>query len=130
LIVVRAMVHRFCELMECSSDEQRHIVLAVDEACANIIKHTYGGRTDQTITIRCREAEDSLEFLLEDRGPPFDPGEACPRDLADVRPGGLGTHFMRSVMDTVEYGRREGCGNLLRMVKRLGRHAPGEGEHP
>ena len=41
LIIVRAMVGQVCELLDCSPEEQRKIVLAVDEACANIIKHTY-----------------------------------------------------------------------------------------
>ena len=43
-----------------------------------------------------------------------------PRDLDDVRPGGLGTHFMAEVMDRVEFlTPPEGGGNLLRMVKRI-----------
>ena len=43
-----------------------------------------------------------------------------PRDLSDVRPGGLGTHFIREVMDEVVFlVSPEGCGNLLKLVKRI-----------
>jgi sigma-B regulation protein RsbU (phosphoserine phosphatase) len=45
--------------------------------------------------------------------------EIEPRDLDDVRPGGLGVHFMREIMDEISYLPQEGdYGNILRMVKR------------
>ena len=43
-----------------------------------------------------------------------------PRDLNDIRPGGLGTHFMRETMDEVEFLiSPDGGGNLLRMTKQI-----------
>jgi len=119
LIIVRAMISQLCDLLECSTEEQRKIVLAVDEACANIIKHTYQGDRSQTIDIFCKVDEDNLEIVLQDCGPPLDVERIVPRDLDEVRPGGLGTHFIRSIMDEVTYTHKEGCGNVLRMVRRL-----------
>jgi anti-sigma regulatory factor (Ser/Thr protein kinase) len=119
LIIVRAMVGQLCELLECSTEEQRKIVLAVDEACANIIKHTYRGDCCQTIDILCRGDERKLEIVLQDCGPPLDVKQVVPRDLDEVRPGGLGTHFIRTIMDEVTYTYKEGCGNVMRMVKHL-----------
>ncbi len=119
LIVVRAMVSQLCELLECPAEEQRKIVLAVDEACANIIKHTYQGDCCQTIEILCKSNEDTLEIVLQDCGPPLDLNRVAPRDLDKLRPGGLGTHFIRSIMDEVTYTYKEGCGNMMRMVKHL-----------
>jgi anti-sigma regulatory factor (Ser/Thr protein kinase) len=40
------------------------------------------------------------------------------RPLDEVRPGGLGLHFIRESMDEVEFSRKKGK-NLLRMVKYL-----------
>ncbi len=119
LCLVRAMLSQLCDLLDFPSKEQRKIVLAVDEACTNIIRHTYHGDPGQSIQISCNGGEDSLEIVLQDCGPPMDLAQTRPRDLTEIRPGGLGTHFIRSVMDEVNYKHREGGGNILRMVKRL-----------
>jgi anti-sigma regulatory factor (Ser/Thr protein kinase) len=119
LSVVRAMVGQLCELLDFPPEERGKIVLAVDEACTNIIRHTYGGDTRQSLEICCKDSEDRLEIVLQDCGPPLDLDRIRPRDLDEIRPGGLGTHFIRSVMDEVNYAHRAGGGNTLRMVKRL-----------
>jgi anti-sigma regulatory factor (Ser/Thr protein kinase) len=119
LSIVRAMIGQLCEVMNCSSTEQGNIVLAVDEACANIIKHTYHGDPKRIIEIVCEADEDKLEISLQDEGPPVDFARIVPRDLNEVRPGGLGTYFIRSLMDEVVYEHRQGGGNVLRMIKRF-----------
>ncbi len=119
LAVVRAMVGELCRQLDCSAEEQRKIVLAVEEACSNIIKHTYHGDCSRTIEILCSGDRDRLEVILQDSGPPVDFAKVAPRALDEVRPGGLGTHFIRSIMDEVAYAHREGGGNVLRMAKRL-----------
>jgi anti-sigma regulatory factor (Ser/Thr protein kinase) len=126
LTIVRAMVGKVCELVECSVEEKNKIILAVDEACSNIMKHTYHGDLGQSIEIRCESARDKIEFVLKDCGPPIDPGKIKPRPLDDLRPGGLGTHFIRTIMDEVKYEHVVGCGNTLRMVKFLHRNNLGD----
>jgi sigma-B regulation protein RsbU (phosphoserine phosphatase) len=95
-------------------------VLAVDEACQNIIRHAYkGGEGD--IVLRLDRDGDRLVIRLIDFAPPIDPVKIISRPLDDLRPGGLGTHFMRSVMDAVDFlPPPAGIGNLLEMVKRIG----------
>jgi anti-sigma regulatory factor (Ser/Thr protein kinase) len=119
LSIVRAMVGQLCDVCDCSTDDQRKIVLAVDEACTNVIRHTYHFDPGGSLEISCNGGEDLLEIVLQDCGPPMDLERIRPRDLAEIRPGGLGTHFIRTVMDEVDYAHREGGGNTLRMVKRL-----------
>jgi anti-sigma regulatory factor (Ser/Thr protein kinase) len=119
LIIVRAVVRKMCEMAGCEEGEHRRIVLAVDEACANIIQHTYQGDESQTISILCKGEDDKLEIILRDCGPPVNAKCIHPRDLDEIRPGGLGTHFIRSIMDEVDYCFEPGCGNVLRMVKYL-----------
>ena len=66
---------------------------------------------------RCGE---DLVVSLQDFAPKIDPKEVKPRDLDEIRPGGLGTHLIREMMDSAEFVRAEsGRGNLLRMVKRI-----------
>lgn len=93
--------------------------LALDEACANIINHSYGDRAGEIEAVISAE-RGVCRIQLTDFGEPYDPTEVGqpvpPRTLDDVKPGGLGLHLIRSVMDEVRYtsGRR---GNHLVMVK-------------
>ena len=57
-----------------------------------------------------------LEILLCDRGPAIKRDQWCMRRLEEVRPGGLGLHFIQQSMDIVEYKRAKGT-NRLRLVK-------------
>jgi anti-sigma regulatory factor (Ser/Thr protein kinase) len=94
----------------------RDVVLAVSEAVSNIISHCYRGRCDP-ITLRCLLHADRLEIRVRDFGPKPDPATLKGRDLADIRPGGLGIHIMRQTMDEVEYDLSMASGTELRMVK-------------
>ena len=96
------------------------VVMAIDEACQNVIRHAYGEACSGDILLEVDREDDSLVFCLKDFAPPVDPSRIHPRDLDDVRPGGLGTHLIREVMDSAGFVEDPpGCGNLLRMVKRI-----------
>ncbi len=99
-------------------DEVQFIILAVDEACTNVIRHAYDGRTDGEIVLSCSAREDRIEFLVVDHGKTAEAGQLAPRSMDEVRPGGLGTYLIRSIMDEVRYGtgRR---GNEMFLAKSL-----------
>ena len=107
---------------QCGFDEAsaRDIVLAVDEACKNVIVHAYDGvEGKDDIVLSVFESPDGIAIELRDFAPPVDPARIGPRDLDDVRPGQLGTHFMREIMDSNAYrAAPDGVGNLLLMTKR------------
>ena len=112
---------RMCGFDDQSADD---IVLATDEACQNVIIHGYQGRADKQIALTAYLSGNYIEIHLRDTAPPVDPATAHPRDLDDVRPGGLGTHFMQAVMDDVTYlPPPGGVGNLLRLTKHLPRQS-------
>ena len=118
---VREAVHDAAVRVGCGERAIHDIVLAVDEACQNIIRHAYADTPDGEIILEILGEDDNIVVLLRDFAAPVDPTRIGPRDLTDVRPGGLGTHFMRMVMDGVEFlPPPGGRGNLLRMVKRIG----------
>jgi sigma-B regulation protein RsbU (phosphoserine phosphatase) len=101
---------------ECAGD----IVMAVDEACQNIIRHAYAGRDDGEIVIEIEREGGELVVSLRDFAPPVDPSRVRPRDLDDLRPGGLGTHLIAEVMDGAGFAPPPpGGGNLFRMRKRI-----------
>ena len=117
---VRAAVKE--KSLACGADQQmaRDIVTAVDEACQNVIRHAYKGEDVGDIKLTLSIEDGALTISLVDWAPPTDPSKVRPRDLDDVRPGGLGTHLIRELMDSVEFLEPPpGCGNLLRMVKQI-----------
>lgn len=98
--------------------------LAADEACTNIMEHAYQGRTDGEIRISCRVSDDHVTLIFRDFGAAFEP-ETVERPsldgaLTDRQIGGLGLHFMRSLMDEVRFDFDPIQGNTLTMVKNLG----------
>ncbi|HNT06689.1 MAG TPA: ATP-binding protein [Methanoculleus sp.] len=97
------------------------VQLAVDEACSNTILYGYPNREAGAITIACTVDDDVIRVTITDDGVAFDPLTAPPPLLdipAEERPiGGLGIHFIRTVMDSVAYARRDDR-NVLSMEKR------------
>ena len=113
LHIVRSMVGQSAALCGFPEEETQFIILAVDEACTNVIRHAYHGRIDGEIVISCRERGDGIEFLLRDRGTPADAKCWPKRSLEEVRPGGLGLPLIQAVMDRVEYRLGEGFNELF-----------------
>ncbi len=107
-----------------SGQEASSIALAIDEAVTNVIRHGYDGRGGQPIEVTLAQVDrggaPALEVTIRDRGRQVDPASIVGRDLTDIRPGGLGTHIIRTVMDEVEYSLGEPAGMRLRVLKRLG----------
>jgi anti-sigma regulatory factor (Ser/Thr protein kinase) len=126
LCVVRAALGQLTEQMGFSAEESRGVVLAVDEALANVIRHAYGGEPDRPIDVsfsRVKVQEENvtregLEIVLADEGVPLKDVELRGRSLDEVRPGGLGLHLIRQNMHKVEF-RYDGGKNNLRLVKFL-----------
>lgn len=98
------------------------IALAIDEALANVIKHGYGGAKDGKIELNLipivrGNQPGGLEIRIRDYGCQVDPAQICGRDLEDVRPGGLGVHIIKSVMDEVVYAPCSDCGMSVTLRK-------------
>jgi sigma-B regulation protein RsbU (phosphoserine phosphatase) len=96
------------------------IVLAVNEACMNVVQHAAPGSAATQISLELLRQGAALIFNVLDNAAPIDVSCVEPRDLDDVRPGGLGVHFMREIMDEVEFLQPPaGFGNWLRMKKTI-----------
>jgi phosphoserine phosphatase RsbU/P len=96
------------------------LVLAVDEACANIIRHAYGEQLHGGIGLRVSRADDVLSFELTDDAPCVDPGLIRPKPLGECRSGGLGVALIDTVMDAWHFEPGTGrSGNKLVLRKRI-----------
>jgi anti-sigma regulatory factor (Ser/Thr protein kinase) len=118
LYVVRSALYPILTDAGFGRKDSRRIILAVDEACSNIIKHAYDGDTTKTITMTITEDADRFTVRLRDYGRKADPAKIAPRDLADVRPGGLGTVFIGAAFDSVTYDTNQEQGTLLILEKK------------
>jgi len=94
------------------------ILLALTEAASNIIKHTYRMNPDEKIRIGVGRGAEQFSIHIRDWGDRQDPGRFVSRDLADIRPGGLGVRYIREVMDVVEFDDKLWDGNELHMLVR------------
>jgi len=103
LPVVRGAIGPLAAAMGWDESDSRAITLALDEALANIIRHAYHNCLDGRIELECRETPEGLEVTLLDNGEPPDRTKICARAIACDQPGGLGTHIIKDVMDTVSY---------------------------
>ena len=120
LYMVRTLVKRAAEIVGCDKQLSDRLVIAVNEACMNVMQHAYRGDDTGEIILEIHNNDSQIRFQLTDFAEPVDLASVRPRDLEDVRPGGLGTHFIREIMDECEMGHLEGGkGNYLRMVKNL-----------
>jgi len=78
------------------------VVIGVNEACMNIIEHAYHHAQGEVI-LEVRKDQDSVIYELTDFAQPMDCAKIKSRKLDEIRPGGLGVHFIHEVMDNVEY---------------------------
>lgn len=115
---VRCQIRSIIENMGFEKDQLCCIILAVNEACMNIVQHAYGNQSNGEIILEIYNDPRQITFRLIDFAPPVDACTIKSRDLDDIRPGGLGVHLIREVMDEVEYlNDPEGIGNILIMKK-------------
>jgi anti-sigma regulatory factor (Ser/Thr protein kinase) len=126
LAVVRSAVGSLAASMGFPESDCRALTRAVDEALANVIRHAYGDRLGQPIELLCHriivrvgeKRGPALEIFLLDRGTSCTGKKFCGRPLDEIRPGGLGMHFIQNGADVVQYSRKLGK-NRLRLVKFL-----------
>jgi serine/threonine-protein kinase RsbW len=109
----------------------RDLVIAANEAVANIIRHGYHGTPGPIEVIVEREA-DAIVVRLRDQAPVFDPTSYPPPDLTvpleKRRAGGLGVHLTRTCVDRVSHIPLRRSGNELTLVKKLGADERGAAE--
>jgi len=117
LHIMREVVRYYAREAGFPESEVYRLALAVDEAATNVIRHTYGNRPNGRLALEVRNLLDRLEFVIEDTGPKVSADVIRPRALDDVRPGGLGSFFIKSFTDCSSYDEAFAEGNRLRLVK-------------
>ena len=124
-----AEIHRLSEMVEQFGEGNAlpdravfNLNLCLDELITNIVGYAYGDEGRHSIRVRLTLDSGLLRTEVEDDGRPFNPLDAPPPDLeSDLETreiGGLGLHFVKTLMDTVAY-ERDGAFNRLVMTARV-----------
>lgn len=104
-------------------DAVENIILAVDEACTNIIKHAYKSIPDGELIIKTKSTLSRFVVSITDFGKSFEPEMIPEPDLQKYyrqkRVGGLGMYLMKTLMDDVKYVSIPGKYNEVLLSKNL-----------
>ena len=96
--------------------------VCLDELLNNTISYGYDDQAPHSIAVDLTLAADLLIIDIEDDGKPFDPRQGTPKPSSGTIQsraiGGLGLHFVKTLMDEVGY-MRMGGNNVVRLVKKL-----------
>ena len=120
LKMVREQVQHAASQLALTKKLVSDLIIAVNEACMNIMEHAYKGDRSGEIVLEINNNGDEIEVVLTDFAAPVELEEIGPRDLDELRPGGLGTFFIKEIMDECAYAHlQDSGGNVLRMIKRI-----------
>lgn len=123
LLEVREFVSDAARQFGFGEEDIANIVLAVDEACTNIIKHAYEYAPDKKISIAIVRNNGTFEVKIQDSGRSFNPDALkapdLKRNLSHHRRGGLGVYLMKKLMDKVEYNFEDEDRNEVSLTKYL-----------
>lgn len=89
-----------------------NICLAIDEAAQNAIRHAFGDMATGTIQVSGYLSDAFLCVSLIDDAPLIDLDAVKPRDLDDIREGGLGTHFIKEMTARAHWSHDAGKNRL------------------
>jgi len=119
---VRTFSRDVFEKINLPQDQKDELVLAIAEAAQNIVKHGYKGveSTADRMEIKISLKDGNLEIGFFDKGKPVVPENIQHRKLDDIKPGGLGTFFIKQIMDGAVFKKdQKGWINHLILTKKI-----------
>jgi anti-sigma regulatory factor (Ser/Thr protein kinase) len=124
LEVLRAGLNRFCADNAVAQNTVTQLQVVLDEIVSNVIKYAWpeGGAHELSVTLTA--GAHSLQMEVVDDGRAFNPLTA-PAPQLDVpgserRPGGVGIHITKQLVDDIAYFREDDCNHIL-LTKRFDR---------
>ena len=119
---VRVFSREVFEKINIQQEQKDELVLAIAEAAQNIVKHGYKGveNTTDKMQIKISLKNNELEIGFFDKGKPVVHGNVQHRKLDDIKPGGLGTFFIKQIMDEAVFKKdKKGWVNHLVLTKKI-----------
>ena len=106
---VRDFCREIFDKINLPQEQKDELVLAIAEAAQNIVKHGYKGveETTDRMEIKISLKDNDLEIGFFDKGKAVIPENIQHRKLDDIKPGGLGTFFIKQIMDDAVFKKDE-----------------------
>ncbi len=133
LCVVRSAVETAASRFGLPQHDCDRLVLAVDEAMTNIIRHGYGGRDDRSIWVTlsrlARNGQTGIEVVIDDETEQIDTGlikakPLVPANPDEITPGGLGVGIIEQSVDHHAYQRRTDATGLRLTLQKFASPPP------
>ena len=96
------------------------VEVAITEALSNVIRHSYGGRSDERVELSLEIGADRLTLAIRDRGRPFERALYSPPDFDAPATGGYGVYLIEQLMDEVTRRPLEEGGTVVTLVRYRG----------
>lgn len=120
---IRKFVEKNIIDLNLNSTEVAKIVLAVEEACSNVVRHAYLNNPDKLIKISIYASQTELIIEIYDSGKSFDISLIKDPDIKQFvkqkKSGGFGVYLIKKIMDEAVYSKDPNGNNVLKLVKRL-----------
>lgn len=117
---LREQLSRLCEEHDVPLRVTRRIVLAIDEALANIMEHGQLPANEGDIELVLEVTEDRVIAEITDRGIPFDPTpRGAEPDRRHYPRRGFGLYLIHMIVDSIEYLRTPTGYNVLTLTKQI-----------
>ena len=119
---VRTFSREVFEKINLPQEQKDELVLAIAEAAQNIVKHGYKDveETSDRMEIKISINDGQLEIGFFDKGKAVVPENIKHRKLDDIKPGGLGTFFIKEIMDAAVFKKdQRGWVNHLILTKKI-----------
>ncbi|MFZ5518593.1 MAG: ATP-binding protein [Candidatus Zhuqueibacterota bacterium] len=133
LELIRLFVSTIATKVGFNDDDVNKIELAVDEGCANVVKHAYNKDSQNPIDLVIEIDYKKITIIISDQGKGFDISQISRKNvkeyLAEMRVGGLGIYLMKALMDEVEFESTPGEKTSVKMSKYLIRQGKVEKEN-
>ncbi|HOK09530.1 MAG TPA: ATP-binding protein [Candidatus Hydrogenedens sp.] len=123
---IRALIKNYLDVVGFSKDRIDDIVLGLDEACTNCIRHAYHNSRSGIIQLTARLGTVWLEFEIQDCGacPPknfLDRKEVAPLQPTTIKPHGLGLIILKRAFEEIQFNvDNDGRNCLILRTRRKG----------
>lgn len=121
LHLVRDFVEKKAAEMNIAQSVINQIIISVDEACTNVIKHTHKYNDLNEIEIEIEFKGNQFIVTLKYEGEAFDPTKKETPDMKEYfkkfKIGGLGIPIMKKSMDKIEFKHTKPNINSLKLIK-------------
>ena len=115
---LREELQPFLQETEISEEDQQTWLVAITEACTNCIRHAYDNKPGHPIWLKVTADEDKITATIKDEGGKIDLSKLPVPKIPPEKPGGLGIHFMKTILDQVEFKTGLEKGNELVLAKK------------